>query len=370
MPKGKRLCKRGLQCPFRDEYQHNLEFDHVNDQSASQKWASQPRDFIGVGHKLGKQPISSTSTSRNPYESNHKKVARAAEERLVSSINRAVKRETRSSLVESKASKRKSNNVNDIVDLVSPTQFEKKAKTNIKKETDTIILCDSSDDDNEILIPEDKYRIRPKLPLRTEDSSFVIDDKKEALKDRPDVSNHNDKFAIHWRGHYGQNDHLQKALEASSRMAVIKEQNNEYEESLRQDTMKERQRREEMELQRAMQESERLFEEKQKNNLEIQRIEAQAELKPEPKEGVPNVATIAFRLPTRCTKSRLNRRFCCQDNVTQLMLFLKSCEELRCIESWKLYQVVHGHKEVSVNQTIDDLGLYPRGILIVKDLDT
>lgn len=48
MRRGKRPCELGADCPFKDEYQHQLEFTHEG--AASSK---QPRSFEGTGRKLG-----------------------------------------------------------------------------------------------------------------------------------------------------------------------------------------------------------------------------------------------------------------------------------------------------------------------------
>ena len=380
MPKNKRKCERGIDCPYKHQYQHSLEFDHVDER---QQRVEPSRDFVGVGHKLG-QSLSVHSKNRNPYEKSRLKAARAAQERssqaemrgsqvgdnTKSTKNPENKRASNGSISHNRAGKRKSKtDKNDIVDLVSPT-INKKAKINDKLEPDTIILCDSGDEDEVIQI--DDSSMKPSYLTPTLGNDIHANNDKWIMHDYAGVTSkvdHGPTGYLSGQSYYDDEEQLKRALEVSSRMAVIQEQNKEYEESLRRDKVKEREKREVMELRKAIQESEQLFEEKQKLDRDIERTEAQAKLEPEPNEGADDVATVAFRLPIKCSTTRLTRRFSRYASATQLMLYLKTCDELRCVENWKLHKVVRGQTEVSCSQTINDLDLFPRGVLIVKDLD-
>ena len=52
--KGKRQCELGQNCPYKSEYQHQLEFDHGTTAERSNNNSSEKNiPFIGRGHKLG-----------------------------------------------------------------------------------------------------------------------------------------------------------------------------------------------------------------------------------------------------------------------------------------------------------------------------
>ena len=81
---------------------------------------------------------------------------------------------------------------------------------------------------------------------------------------------------------------------------------------------------------------------------------------------------VAFRLPAACDKSRVSRRFSPVAAVSQLYCFLRTCDEMDDVQRWVLCTQA-GMKEVPEHDERylehPDLGLTPRGVIIVKDLD-
>jgi hypothetical protein len=163
---------------------------------------------------------------------------------------------------------------------------------------------------------------------------------------------------------------LARAIAVSNR-DITSEQDRAYYESLKQDEEKEhakreeeQNKREEDELLRALEESVRLAEKEKQRARERERQHYAEQLQPEPMGT--SFATVAFRLPSRCSKNRIERKFRVDAGADQLLAFLHGCEELQDISEWTLWEVVGG-KEIEADKLLRDLGLVPRGILVVRD---
>jgi hypothetical protein len=50
---GRKCCPKGYSCPYRNEYQHNLEFSHYSETIGTEKKTESQSIFIGKGRKLG-----------------------------------------------------------------------------------------------------------------------------------------------------------------------------------------------------------------------------------------------------------------------------------------------------------------------------
>jgi hypothetical protein len=129
----------------------------------------------------------------------------------------------------------------------------------------------------------------------------------------------------------------------------------------------EQNKKEEAELFRALEESVRLAEMGKQRARERERQYYTEQLQPEPTDT--SFATVAFRLPTRCSKNRIERKFRDDAGADQLMAFLHGCEELQDIDKWSLWEVVGG-KHIEADKLLRDLGLVPRGIVVVRDDDS
>jgi hypothetical protein len=164
---------------------------------------------------------------------------------------------------------------------------------------------------------------------------------------------------------------LARAIAASNR-DITSEQDQEYYESLRNDEEKERAKRaeeqnknEEEELQKALDESVRLAKEENQFARERERQYFAKQLDPEPTDK-KDCATVAFRLPSRCSKNRIERKFHIDASADQLLVFLHGCKELQDISKWTLREVLGG-KEIKAESLLRDLELAPRGLVIVRE---
>ena len=108
---------------------------------------------------------------------------------------------------------------------------------------------------------------------------------------------------------------------------------------------------------------------------QIQRKEQKSEqnlveLDPEPIEGAKDVITVAFKLPRKCTTQRIIRRFHYTATGEQLDLFLQSRanDELLGVHKWQICQVTN-HAKIDSETRLVDLDLFPRGLVIVKELE-
>ncbi len=60
--KGRKICEYGLNCPWKTEYQHSLEYTHILKEDNPKK-----SEYLGKGHKLGSEPIKLPRTSESKY---------------------------------------------------------------------------------------------------------------------------------------------------------------------------------------------------------------------------------------------------------------------------------------------------------------
>eukprot|EP00592_Proboscia_alata_P011743 CAMPEP_0194391422 /NCGR_PEP_ID=MMETSP0174-20130528/115528_1 /TAXON_ID=216777 /ORGANISM="Proboscia alata, Strain PI-D3" /LENGTH=385 /DNA_ID=CAMNT_0039185727 /DNA_START=680 /DNA_END=1837 /DNA_ORIENTATION=+ len=204
---------------------------------------------------------------------------------------------------------------------------------------------------------------------------------------------------------------LERVLSESSREYVRDVQNDEYKTSLLADREKENQRKLHA---RVAQEAQTMDEaiNQSRESLEIRRLAILAEylLPPPPESSDNDVATVAFRLPRNCCtgkgskqQQRVIRRFGAQDSVLQLFYFLSLANDMaKCSTNWSLRSVLGGKilfrtKKNECSESSDDrqiileprkngtfpmlghnifktttlkeLGLYPRGLVIIHDED-
>ena len=173
---------------------------------------------------------------------------------------------------------------------------------------------------------------------------------------------------------------IAQAVAASNR-DILEQQDREYYEALVADREKvdrrQRKDRERLEKEDAL----KAEEEKERKRRDRMRDEAARALEPEPDSepklkpdgdtdgGAGQIATVAFRLPSSCqaARGRLERRFRYGSSVGQLFAYLRTRKELDGI-TWSLRSMVGGEIFVENSvQTVEDMGLVPRGVVVVKD---
>lgn len=121
---------------------------------------------------------------------------------------------------------------------------------------------------------------------------------------------------------------------------------------------------------------ESLLKDKAKESEKIKREErikiAMQKLQAEPNISDPGTATIAFKCPRNCVKSRLLRRFQKTAKVSQLFYFLSTIRELDYIQKkqlklWFSGECVDLTLSDDGNKSLEEIGLFPRGMVIVVD---
>lgn len=390
MPK-KRLCDRGADCPYRDEYQHQLEFYHDDEESSpsnknnkKSKPGNHLKSFTGNGKTVGRNKFDVHGRVANPYKRNQKfnrdDAAMAAEARMLNSTNAnddEKKQESHGQKRKANEAKLSSNNQrklvldevvdlassplddskmysNDDVVLVEEHEEESKKKRSKRKvvEADVVDLCDSDCDDHSVI---------------DIDTSLSSHSGNDVVAANPTFGYVEAGFSDHQRLLQYEEDQLAKAIAESKRDATIHQQNVEYEESLANDKIKEFEKKQAIEMKRAQEEREKTEEEEKKSQEEMKRNAAFLKLQPEP-VNCEDAATIAFRLPSKCICSRITRKFERTAKAEQLILYLQSCDELCGITNWSLHEVV-GQRDILPSQTLLNLNLVPRGVVVVKDLD-
>jgi hypothetical protein len=349
--KQRRCCELGTDCPYKDEYQHSLEFAHDNSSERTDAAETAPtfRPFAGTG-RTTMSASSSSSLVMGRSGGNTSSVGAVMQQQItpatttVSSSRQAI----------------------DLTSDPSETTIEpsdrKRAASRIPPGTgqSVIDLCDDDDDDEEDEKVVNQNR-RQRLP------SPPVAETKRRRTDQ-EVLSPSWGFAVSEEEERRQ---LAHAMAASNR-DVLSQQDAEYYESLRQDQAKELAKKQEEDrirdednLRRAMEESAQNAQSDMERNAAQELLHHEALLEPEPPES-ENTATIAFRLPSQCSTTRLIRRFHTTACADQLTTFLKSCEQLASVRKWTLRNVIGG-SEILPTQSLRDLGLVPRGMVVVWD---
>ena len=342
----KKKCELGSECPYKNEYQHQMEFSHdlIAPTSLKSTPASNFRPFSGVG-----ETMSSSSSNNGKISHSVSALIRPETDSISETIDLC---DVLSPVLKSQ----------DNVDCGKP--MPKVSYSSRKKSVNfgsVIDLCDGDDDnenkgDDECVhvkrpadaVPSMVKRSRHRVDLSVPSASWITE--------MPEVE---------------EQRQLEQAIAASNR-DIISDQDAEYYQSLMEDQSKDRakrqmydQIREEEELRLILEESAKTAEEERKRSVARQLLNLQNNLEPEPPEG-QGVATIAFRLPSQCSIPRLVRRFPVQACADQLVSFLKSRKELIDIPSWSLRTVVGG-KDILSSSSLLDLGLAPRGVVMVHN---
>ena len=100
------------------------------------------------------------------------------------------------------------------------------------------------------------------------------------------------------------------------------------------------------------------------------RQDALAKLNPEPASDLDDTVLIAFKLPRKCKKGRILRRFSKHSKVDQLAYFLTTTGHLDKVREWRLMSAVGAQQFPSDGHaTLEELGLSPRGLVMVVDVD-
>mmetsp|Transcript_26742 Transcript_26742/g.39603 ORF Transcript_26742/g.39603 Transcript_26742/m.39603 type:complete len:299 (-) Transcript_26742:589-1485(-) len=100
------------------------------------------------------------------------------------------------------------------------------------------------------------------------------------------------------------------------------------------------------------------------------RQEALEKLDPEPTTKLEDTVLIAFKLPRKCKETRISRRFSKNSRINQLFYFLSSTGHLDKVREWRLISAVGAQQFPSDGEaTLEELGLSPRGLVIVVDVD-
>lgn len=344
----KRICPQGDQCKYQNEYQHQLEFDHSTTTSISPDKKRKQQDhhstsisaFSGRGYTL--RTFSSSSFDAT-WRGDHRK----------KSTSKKSKEETNSDIIE-------------ILDA-SPN-----------KASESIIdLCDTDDEETQKVVH---------VPNNTKSKRS-----KNYTNIRPWVA-----------VQLSEEEQMARAIAESNR-AVIQQQDHEYYESLWHDQQKEHQKmsKEEQQVQQQQQLSAKsiLTEESRdgndkgisgqklkpppvsqncchgvdpiESNDSVERKQPASDtkvlLEEEPSDDKENVTKIAFRMPCSYASSqkRIVRKFLNKSTARQLYLFIATL--LENASDWRLHQVIGGGELPDSNeQTLEDLGLAPHGVVLVR----
>lgn len=361
--KQRRCCELGNDCPYKDEYQHGLEFSHGNDSVRPDAAETAPtfRPFAGTGRTTMSGSSSSSSAATGRSGENASSVGPLMPQQTTLATTTVASSSSRKVAIQRRHHEPIDLTFDSPDTTVAHSDRKRAASKTLTGNQLVIDLCDDDDEDD-----ENRVNHNPRHVEKRRCSPPLVGTKRRET-DR-DMLSPSWGFAVSEEEERRQ---LAQAVAASNR-DVLSQQDAEYYESLRQDQAKEVAKkqeedriREEDNLRRAMEESTKNAQEDIERSTAQELLHYQALLEPEPPES-ENTATIAFRLPSRCSTARLIRRFHKTASADQLTTFLKSCEQLASVRKWSLRTVIGG-SEILPTQSLKDLGLIPRGIVVVWD---
>mmetsp|Transcript_36540 Transcript_36540/g.53614 ORF Transcript_36540/g.53614 Transcript_36540/m.53614 type:complete len:416 (-) Transcript_36540:278-1525(-) len=381
----RRKCTRGIDCPFQHEHQHNLEFYHEGDgianteegENKSTSSCSSFEAFSGNGNVVRKtSTTTSTSSSldgRNVKES-RRIVAEEAASRRIRDTQSSTTTRTHPDVItidcgedheEEEQIDMGQNilmegNSKEPIDLVSPVSTRRSSHAS----SHVVDLCDDDDEPAKPFFGGRKRRAN-----QSDSSSGPVYKQRQRISDgfseheqaHPILSHHHDLEEEERR-------QLSKAL-ALSNHDVIKEQDAEYYESLRRDQEKDQIKKDKQTMERIMEESIKSQELEEQKRMEYKKQDSLNQLDAEPSISDDGVVTIAFKLPR--SLGRITRRFAPNAKSDQMHFFLIQRAELADVGEWRLCNVVGG-KEIVLGgdqKTLEELGLAPRGLVIVREVD-
>jgi hypothetical protein len=393
----KKQCELGASCPYRDQYQHSLEFTHGNDEPSAPDSTAASRSFhafSGAGHSMASTMTNRSSRAPSTFAAGGTQSAAAAA--TAAAMRRASAATT---TAHQHSQRRQSSHLeviflddsdDDEIEQQNTSSFQNVDLTTSPKKrparsasSPLVDLCDDSSEEEDDDVREQLPRHRSGAPVAKRNRVETM--RNSDVRHRPSIHNGgircnapSDSSGLDYTpssiaatSAQDEESHLARAIAASNR-DITSEQDQEYSESLRQDEEKERAKRaeeqnkkEEEEFQKALEESSRLAEEEKQSARERERQHYVAQLEPEPTYK-KDCVTVAFRLPSRCSKNRIERKFHIDAGADQLLAFLHGCKELQDISEWTLREVLGG-KEIEADKSLRDLELVPRGMVVVWD---
>ena len=338
--KRRHRCSEGASCPFRNEYQHKLEYYHDDDNersSSSSKDSSSKVatvSFSGNGYSLG------TFHNSIPREMTQKHLS-SRSKRKHGPTHDTTGTETNDKAKRSKISVIDLNGGNSKMGISS-------SSSSSTMNHDVIDLCGIDEDDGEIQVLE-KHQVASILHSNPTDSQ-----NDEVLLQKtiaPALNVNNSTFSSYVQRNQHQDLHqlqqeqvqLERVISESKRDHIIKCQNSEYEESLWNDREK------------AV---------RKKNRLEFLKNRFETE------EMDQNYTTIAFRIPPN--GKRLLKRFPKNATAQDLYWYVEWIKinpktNYDIPDSFMLKQV-YGGSEIPRNDTLSSLGLDVNGVVIVGEV--
>eukprot|EP00560_Eucampia_antarctica_P009774 CAMPEP_0197828792 /NCGR_PEP_ID=MMETSP1437-20131217/5319_1 /TAXON_ID=49252 ORGANISM="Eucampia antarctica, Strain CCMP1452" /NCGR_SAMPLE_ID=MMETSP1437 /ASSEMBLY_ACC=CAM_ASM_001096 /LENGTH=346 /DNA_ID=CAMNT_0043430169 /DNA_START=86 /DNA_END=1126 /DNA_ORIENTATION=+ len=334
-------CPEGKSCPYRNEYQHGLEYSHADDNDDDDKSVpGKPSKkapvvaFTGTGYTMGKQ----NSISRPAWQEHFQPPSKR---KRITPMPQTKKN------VEIRSQAEKDSKFPSVAKINKETSSLTKERQN-----DVIDLCE--EDDEEIQVIEENFFTN--VQDITENNN-AYDENDEVVVDRIVVPppppifesattyNHDEQNSFLQQQHLQEQLELERAIKESSRDHVIKSQNDDYEQSLHNDREKAQRKRQRIEFLKNRFES-------TESSLDHQ-----------------HAATIAFRLPPN--GQRVLRKFSNTASAQELYWFIEwlkidpnSNHEIP--DSYTL-KPVFGGLEISKEESLKSLGLYPNGVVFVRE---
>jgi hypothetical protein len=321
----KRVCPLGSQCKYRNEYQHQLEFDHTST-SASPKKKRKQQDhddsssltvFSGKGRTL-RSVSSSSSHQINAHLPNRNKGG---------------------------------SNTSDVIEILDASP--------VNSSDSVIDLCDTDEETNWVAVQMSEE----------EQMALAIAESNRAVIRQQDQ----EYYESLW--HDQKKEHQQKLVNrqpdqqqqiASNKSNLVEKNAHGNGRSILDQNFKpppvSRDSCHEVQtLDYADDEDERKLPASTKSATNAVHLEE------EPSDGKENITKIAFRMPCNYASSqkRIVRKFLNSSSARQLYLFIETL--LEDASGWKLYQVIGGGEIPDSNErSLEDLGLIPHGVVLVR----
>lgn len=338
----KRLCPLGSQCKYRNEYQHQLEFDHASTSPSPDRKRKQHDHEDGAA-------VSSTVFSGRGYTLRNSSTSSSHRITALPDSNKG------------------GSTVSDVIEILDDS-------SPVNSSDSVIDLCHTDEETNSVSSKRAKKVTNGRQWVAVhiseeEQMALAIAESNRAVIQQQDHEYYESLWHDQQKEHHNKMEDKQldqKQQISSQKNAMIESNDHSNGRSISNQNCKPPpfpidSSHEVEPLEYADEEDER------KQPASSQSATDTVHLEEEPSDGKENITKIAFRMPCNYASSqkRIVRKFLNRSSARQLYLFIESL--LESASGWKLYQVIGGGVIPDSNeQSLEDLGLVPHGVVLVR----
>lgn len=338
----KRLCPLGSQCKYRNEYQHQLEFDHASTSPSPDRKRKQHEHDDGAA-------ASSSVFSGRGYTLRNSSTSSTHRIKALSDSNEGV------------------SNGSDIIEILDDAPP-------VTSSDSVIDLCHTDEESNSVSSKRAKKDTNSRQWVAVhiseeEQMALAIAESNRAVIRQQDHEYYESLWHDQRKEHHNKMESKQlnqQQQNSSPKSALIESNHHSSGRSISNQNCKPPPLP--IDSSHAVKPIEYADDEdERKQPASLQSATDTVHLEEEPSDGKENITKIAFRMPCNYASSqkRIVRKFLNSSSARQLYLFIESL--LESASGWKLYQVLGGGVIPDSNeQSLEDLGLVPHGVVLVR----